>query len=393
MPIIPCNYQTDCIPCDPVLDTQEGLDAPRFLGLFRPPPTPRLSIPFEARGCVRWCFSEVSQAEADLCAQHQAEECVNVENFYSAEKSCEIICPSGLINSATIEPGTVISGISQADADARAEAVACRKASLNACSFVELPIPNQAQGVSCINHGALTSSVPLPANLSISGSTLTVAPGSFSASTQSAANALAAQYVTDYMNAGLASGELTCCETQWEIGQGLVYPPTAAPPTAGFSTSTFYYPLDLSGPWDDCNLSSYGDGAAVEFRPRAGADYSTWNGSVTVTASVASNWRIRLYGLRKSVVGPGTPYDSAADLLLTEAGVPVTWGFWNDGSEDWWVVTGYTNTGDNGCNHDFVLAAGESRTFAWQFDGDIAGAGGSLFMQGSMALYFMGNVP
>lgn len=57
----------------------------------------------------------------------------------------------------------------------------------------------------------LTSSViPLPANLTIDGTTLTVAAGAFSAPTQAAADALAQAYVTNFFNAGIADGSLMC---------------------------------------------------------------------------------------------------------------------------------------------------------------------------------------
>lgn len=197
------------------------------------------------------------------------------EVFYSATKTCEIICPSGLGISHTVEAGTVISSISQADADARAEAVACRKASLEACSGVILPVGNQAQGISCISGNNLIAFVTLPSNLSISGPTLTVAANSFSAPTLSEANALAAAYVTNYMNAGLDSGEL-CCDNifgdlDWgapsitDTGDGgtssftvadenFDLEVTAAPPAGGSRTLDLVGTFVYSGPAVACNL-------------------------------------------------------------------------------------------------------------------------------------------
>lgn len=309
-----CQEKVKCFPCqdEPIENLSgEGPDNPSFLGVFRPPTIPRLSIPFESKGCVRWCFSEVSQEEADHCAELQALECQEEDVFYSATKTCEIICPNGLGIAETVEAGTVISFISQEDADTRAAALACRKANLTACSVVVLPVGNEAQGVSCIEGTDLISNVELPENLSISGPTLTVEAGSFSAPTLAEANALAAQYVSDYMNAGLASGDLTCIECN-DNGHGDERPfvdPASFSALAGCSLTG-----DATLPeWDGWlrvkTVSGTGTGFCSYQTPDSGFYITLMGKSVRAFLSynaVADRWQFLLEGFDS--IGNGATY-------------------------------------------------------------------------------------
>lgn len=213
MPVSPCTHKSDCTPCDPVLDTQEAFDAPSFLGLVRVPKVPRLGENFSAQGCQRWCYSTVSQADADLCALQQAQFCNNTRNFFSAEQTCIRSCLNAPNIVTVIPAGTVISDVSQEDADARAYALACYTNETILCGGPGGggdAYYNQEQGVSCAGGVGMNSRAPLPSNLRINGPTLTVEAGSFSSISQEAANAVAATYVNDYFNAGIASGDIIC---------------------------------------------------------------------------------------------------------------------------------------------------------------------------------------
>lgn len=67
-----------------------------------------------------------------------------------------------------------------------------------------------AASASCEDDQELTAIDELPAWLSVSGSTLVVEAGHFTATTQAAADALASAYVTEYLADGLESGALVC---------------------------------------------------------------------------------------------------------------------------------------------------------------------------------------
>lgn len=147
------------------------------------------------------------------------------EGFTSAEQSVQ--CESGedLQVTGALEPYLTASGpslilqagyssslVSQAEADATALAALQTifddgiASGLFNCGLV----PSAAQSISCGGDGDLNNLLPLPDNLSISGPTLTVEEGAFSATTQVAADALALAYVTDYFNEGILAGTLVC---------------------------------------------------------------------------------------------------------------------------------------------------------------------------------------
>lgn len=195
MPVIPCNYQTDCTPCDPVLDTQEAPDTPRFLSVCYPVYTPRLSIPVDPIFGVRWCFSVVSLAAAVSC--------------------CNETPPPP-------EP-------------------------------VPMTFVNEARSASCPEGNNLLVHTPLPANLSVFMATLTVAAGSFSAPTQAAANTLAQDYVDDFLAAALASGDCECefVDMEW-VAETVYLGMTGGNPAQGNNcsgTTTFQSIDGTFGPW------------------------------------------------------------------------------------------------------------------------------------------------
>jgi len=150
MPVLPCPTKfNECSPCaddTPIRNwTSEDPDGQVFIGIFNQGPT---AGTFFAPGCVALCESAVSQQAADLCAARQAFEC-SMDNapakrnfapsnrkFGNSQQSCESVCgddPTGV--TSVVAPGTVVSG-TQADADARAHALACKEADNKAVCFV-----------------------------------------------------------------------------------------------------------------------------------------------------------------------------------------------------------------------------------------------------------------
>lgn len=68
----------ECLPCNdsPVENlSAESLDLPTILGIATIPRDPPLGEPFSKLGCIGWCFSTISQADADECAAAQDPEC------------------------------------------------------------------------------------------------------------------------------------------------------------------------------------------------------------------------------------------------------------------------------------------------------------------------------
>lgn len=74
-----------------------------------------------------------------------------------------------------------------------------------------MPLLFNAQQVASCDGGSLVATGPLPDGLSISGSSLIVAPGRFSSHfTAHQANEQAFNYVNTFLSDGLASGLLVC---------------------------------------------------------------------------------------------------------------------------------------------------------------------------------------
>jgi len=107
-----------------------------------------------APGCKRICESTVSQEDADLCAVRQAIECtiddppgVDPGNprppnrkYYNTVQECTKGCGTG-----TVEAGTIVS-YTQADADARAKGLACKRANARFCFLTPCPLPSAPIG-------------------------------------------------------------------------------------------------------------------------------------------------------------------------------------------------------------------------------------------------------
>lgn len=122
----------------------EDPDVDKWLGVIPEwPDQPITGDPFNiyfSWGCLGICYSIISQEDADLCASNQAIECVadapggttpaNPGNprglFASTEQTCAIPCSGGGTFSFTLAAGGVLSPYSQADANARAAALACK---------------------------------------------------------------------------------------------------------------------------------------------------------------------------------------------------------------------------------------------------------------------------
>lgn len=114
---------------------------------------PPLGSDWQSTGCLGVCTSQISQADADQCAQQQALLClsgnwpVTVPNpnpnpnpgdppyvyqnriiYESEEQSCDFVCPDGSVFTYTVAAG-LYSGFSLAAANALAQAYACLRAS------------------------------------------------------------------------------------------------------------------------------------------------------------------------------------------------------------------------------------------------------------------------
>jgi hypothetical protein len=165
MAAIPCENRSTCIPCadDNALInfSSEDPDVDRFLGgggyIFNPP----LGYGWSALSCYGWCFSSVSQLDADLCALNAQQRCVvnpdptpdpvpdpnypppgpgpygnppwkkpdgnQVELFPNQAQSCTVDCPDGSPFTYTVLLGAIYN-VSQAQANYQAHGLACKLA-------------------------------------------------------------------------------------------------------------------------------------------------------------------------------------------------------------------------------------------------------------------------
>lgn len=131
--------------------SQETADVPIFIANVNVPPDGPMG--FFSPGCLDICTSEISQADADECALRQAFECSidrgeatlifrsDNRKFGNTQQSCDAECAggAGTVTSIVI-PGTVVSAW-QSDANARAHALACKKAlELRVCFVTASPL-------------------------------------------------------------------------------------------------------------------------------------------------------------------------------------------------------------------------------------------------------------
>lgn len=304
---------------------------------------PPIGHVYSAKGCKSFCLSTVSQLEADLCAAAQEASCREDRNGSG---------PPGVPPPWTPTPTRRID------------------------RFL-----NTAQGVSCASGSALTSHVTLPSNLSISGPTLTVAAGQFAGLTQASADAAAASYVTNFMNAGLASGDLVCCQTFWQVDPNSANSIISWPPSFddGLPHSNFGY-ADATNQWDECSLSAHGAPSIVRVSTRLGNTPGQWSGRVRIRPSVASLWHMQLFFFKKDATPfpPGTItyqiYPTAANVVLKINGViqPMTNVVeTTGGTGGYWVwMPGYGGDFSGGLSTWALnLAAGELLDIEWQFTG------------------------
>ena len=121
--------------------SQSEPDVPVFIGTHDQPPT---TGTWFAPGCVSECTSTISQEDADECAARQALEC-SVDDippelpsqtvYDSTLQSCTVECPDGTTFSELVVAGTV-SSAQQADANARARSLACKRAKQKRVCFL-----------------------------------------------------------------------------------------------------------------------------------------------------------------------------------------------------------------------------------------------------------------
>lgn len=173
---IPCSQVIRGCDCtlDPVSNySAENPDHEVFYGQYNWPP---VSGTFFAPGCLGQCESTISQEDADECAQRQAVECSDAGDtrggtdngvdgggggggggggdggsggdargvtsgavprptFYNEQQQCVVECPDGA-TFGWIVPAHTVASPYQGDADARAYALACKRAKAHRICFV-----------------------------------------------------------------------------------------------------------------------------------------------------------------------------------------------------------------------------------------------------------------
>ncbi len=151
MSAFPCNNKVDCeCPDFPFENySSEAEDPFLFYGTNyggpwdTPPPHGNR---WTALGCKSICVSEISQQDADLCAQRQQVECDGVKwnpqppIFFNVTVSCSVRCPDGLPFTFTVAPGQFAAN-TQIIANRSAESYACRQARLRRVCLGELGAP------------------------------------------------------------------------------------------------------------------------------------------------------------------------------------------------------------------------------------------------------------
>jgi hypothetical protein len=180
--ITPCALALkQCLPCndDPIRNiTAEAPDVDVFIGYRDFKWNPFLGDTYFQLGCKSFCFSEVSQQEANLCAIRAAEECVwdggqppgppvppgpndtggkgghglppsnprsPIRRFGNRVQTCDALCSDGSTFTETVPAGT-ITELSQALADEKAKSQACRLAQQNLFCISAAPPPAACVG-------------------------------------------------------------------------------------------------------------------------------------------------------------------------------------------------------------------------------------------------------
>lgn len=187
MPNIPCQLALkECLPCNdsPIANlSAEEPDIDVFIAFRDFRGNPPLGVVFGQLGCKSICFSEVSQQEADDCAQRQAQECVYrnwkpplvpplppgptntggkgtppntpggvppppghpISQFLNTAQTCALPCPDGTPFNGTVAAGTIVA-LSQALADEEAHSLACKRALRDRICFSSSALPGMCVG-------------------------------------------------------------------------------------------------------------------------------------------------------------------------------------------------------------------------------------------------------
>lgn len=165
---IPCASKiNECLPCndDPILNiSAEDEDTDRFLFNFNLRQRPNLGFSFQSVGCKRFCYSELSQLDADLCAILQTVDCVNdgfttpptmdgnqidfptnLALFFNMAQTCSTMCPDGSAFGWTV-PAGVVADRNQAQANRIARSIACRLAATQRICITTTALPEACFG-------------------------------------------------------------------------------------------------------------------------------------------------------------------------------------------------------------------------------------------------------
>lgn len=184
MALISCQLALkSCLPCndDPIRNiTAEAPDVDVFIGFRDFKWNPPLGNTYFQLTCKSFCFSEVSQEEANLCALESAEDCVwkggappvfpavppspnspggkgsgpnlpptnprnSVRRYRNTVQTCDALCADGSTYTASVAAGT-ITELSQALADAKAKSLACKLAKQNLFCISAAPPPSACVG-------------------------------------------------------------------------------------------------------------------------------------------------------------------------------------------------------------------------------------------------------
>jgi Putative Ig domain. len=152
-----------CPPCtdDPILNiSAEDADSDRFVFNIDVLGNPQLNELFEQLGCFAWCWSDISQEDADLCAIRQAIQCANdaIQQpvlgtggfqvpggrvpplIFNTVQTCEFTCPDGSTFGWTFPPNQVAAR-TLSEANRIAHSFACRYARLRRICIVSTPVP------------------------------------------------------------------------------------------------------------------------------------------------------------------------------------------------------------------------------------------------------------
>lgn len=137
MPTISCPQKIDCACSDfPIANfSSEDADSPVFIAVYNPPYDPPLGANFSAQGCLRIAESTISQEDADLEAQRQAQECLWSFSYGNDAQECNRPCADGNAFIGRVSANEIRS-LWPGAADALAQSLACQRARLRQICFL-----------------------------------------------------------------------------------------------------------------------------------------------------------------------------------------------------------------------------------------------------------------